>query len=329
MKKFTKISSGVIGGLLLFFITTYYVDYPSYSYEQSSLPTSFDEFYQKQLKESQAKGARPGNEERLVRYSTGKTKFAILYIHGFGASRAEGEYITDRIAKTYKANTYYLRLPGHGTNPEDHRDTPFSEYLKTAEDALQMMDQLGEKTVVFGTSMGGLITTYLASKYPEKITAIVLASPFYDFTDKSGNIYNFIWGKNFVQAAFGEIRGNTSRPENDPSFAYWYKDQYYAAIQNLSDLKRAIGTQEVYEKVTLPVLMLYYYKSQEEQDKSADVSKMLAVYDEFGGSSGPNPLSRKVQIENGNHVLLSEYVESDKVTIEAEIKKFLDTIFPN
>ncbi|MEO1224073.1 MAG: hypothetical protein AAFX92_07575, partial [Pseudomonadota bacterium] len=44
----------------------------------------------------------------------------LLYIHGFGASRGEGEYVFDRVAEKYRANTYYMRLPGHGTNKEDH-----------------------------------------------------------------------------------------------------------------------------------------------------------------------------------------------------------------
>ncbi len=322
MKKLGKILGGSALVVGIFLATTYYIDYPSYSYEKTTLPESFEEFYENQLRISKEKNVRPDNEERLVRYSSGKTPLAILYIHGFGASRGEGEYVTDIIAKEFKANTYYLRLPGHGTNKEDHRDTKFKEYLKVAEDSFLMMDRLGERIVVIGTSMGGLITTYLASKYPEKIAGIVLVSPFYNFKDKTGNIYNFIWGKELVKSLLGEIRKSTREPDH-PSFKYWYYDQYYDAVQNLNDLKRVIATSEVFENVTVPVLMFYYYKSPEEQDPSADVARMLEVFEQFGKSSSPSPLNRKVQVQNGAHVLFSKYVDSDKELLIRETIDFI------
>ena len=115
---------------------------PHYEYVQNDLPADFETFYQQKLAESAAKKARPGNEEKLIRFAP-KTNIAFLYIHGFTASRAEGEYVMDSIANLYQANTYYLRLPGHGTNKEDHAATKFSDYLTTGMDALQMVQQLG------------------------------------------------------------------------------------------------------------------------------------------------------------------------------------------
>src|SRR5690606_3621994 len=97
---------------------------PGQSYEYHSDLTesqkaSFDAYLQHRLEVGAEKGARPGNEERLIRYGD-KTPIAFLYIHGFGASRAEGEMVMDEIAARYKANTFYLRLPGHGTDMDDH-----------------------------------------------------------------------------------------------------------------------------------------------------------------------------------------------------------------
>ncbi len=326
MKKFGKVLGSILGVFVVVLGTTYYIDFPSYSYEQTSLPSSFDTYYKDKLQESKNKNARPANEEKLIRYSKDKTPIAILYIHGFGASRAEGEYVVDRIAEKLKANTYYLRLPGHGTNIEDQRDTGFENYLKTSEDTLLMMDRLGDKVIVIGTSMGGLITTYLASKYPEKITAIVLASPYYDFKDKTGNIYAFNWGKYVVDKAFGEMRKNKNQDPDDPSFKYWYRNQYYSAVQNLSNLKRVVANSDIYEKVTVPVLMFYYYKSETDQDSSADVSKMLEAFDEFGKSSQPNPLNKKVNVSEGAHVLLSEFVKTDKELILKETEDFIKKV---
>ncbi len=153
--------------------------------------TTFDEFYKYKLAKSRELNVRPGNEEKLIRKSPGKTPIAILYIHGFGASRAEGEEVVDKIADTFSANTYYLRHPGHGTTPEDHRDRVYYDYLEEGRVALKMTRLLGDKVIVIGSSMGGLVATHLAAQYPEDVSGLVLASPFYDFEDKTSRILNF------------------------------------------------------------------------------------------------------------------------------------------
>jgi len=107
----------------------------------------------------------------------------VLYLHGFGASRGEGEWVADRVAAARGANLYYVRLPGHGTNPDDHASHGFEEYLDTAEDAFRMTETLGDRVILMGTSTGGLIATWLAARHPERVRALVLASPLYGFRD--------------------------------------------------------------------------------------------------------------------------------------------------
>lgn len=112
------------------------------------LKDSFEDFYQQKLELSKLKNARKDNQEKLIRHDAGVTDYAILYIHGFGASRAEGELVTDSLSSRLKANTYYLRLPGHGTNRDDHAESTFSEYIHEVEEALAMMPKLGKKQLL-------------------------------------------------------------------------------------------------------------------------------------------------------------------------------------
>jgi hypothetical protein len=44
----------------------------------------------------------------------------------------------------------------------------------------------------------------------------------------------------------------------------------------------AIVQPEVFEKIKVPVLMLYYYKDEENQDKVVSVEAMLKAFDELG-----------------------------------------------
>ncbi|TGM52730.1 alpha/beta hydrolase [Leptospira adleri] len=319
---------GISGAFALFLVITFYSEVPKYEYQPAQLHSDFDAYYKEKLQISLSKKARPGNEEKLVRYSPGKTEAAILYIHGFGASRAEGEEVTDKLAKDLKTNLYYLRLPGHGTNLEDHRDTRFDQILQDAETSFLETEKLGKKTILIGTSMGGLIATYLAAKYPEKVQVLILASPFYDFTNPFGGLYQFSWGKEFAHLLLGKIRKSTEEQRKDPSSAFWYRDQYLAAVQNVSDMREFVLNSDPFSKITSPVLMFYYYKNDQEQDKSASVKSMLNAFDKIQKNGKANPLNKAVRLEIGDHVLFSKYMVSDKERILKESEDFIRKVLP-
>ncbi|EQA37676.1 alpha/beta hydrolase family protein [Leptospira inadai serovar Lyme str. 10] len=326
MKRSIKFSLATVLIIVAAYTGVYYATLPSYQYKEHALPADFDSYYRMKLAETQAKGGRTGNEEKLVRFSPGKTKAAILYVHGFGASRAEGEASMDKIAAKLKANIYYLRLPGHGTNNEDHRDTDFREYLTTAEESLLMMDKLGDKIVLVGTSMGGLISTYLASKYPDKIHALILLSPFFDFTVPVAKLFYLPGGTSLAEMINGKIRKSPPRVEGDgigeKYYEYWYKDQYLSSVQHVSNAKKFIASNGTFANIHSPTLLIYYYKDKDHQDKVASVPAMLEAFSKFGGEH-PNPLNTKVAVEQGHHVLTSKHVSSDKEKIESSILDFL------
>ncbi len=326
--KILKWGLGILGAFALFLVITFYAEVPKYEYKPTQLHSDFDAYYKEKLQISLSKKARPGNEEKLVRYSSGKTEAAILYIHGFGASRAEGEEVTDKLAKDLKTNLYYLRLPGHGTNIEDHRDTRFDQILQDAETAFLETEKLGKKTILIGTSMGGLIATYLAAKYPEKVQVLILASPFYDFTNPLGGLYEFSWGKEFGHLVLGKIRKSTEEQKRDPSSAFWYRDQYLAAVQNVSDLREFVLNSDPFSKITSPVLMFYYFKNDQEQDKSASVKSMLNAFDKIQKNGKASPLNKAVRLDIGDHVLFSKFMVSDKERIIKESEGFIRTVIP-
>lgn len=300
----------------------------SYTYQPVSIPESFEEFLERKLQESRENGVRPGNEERFIRQSDGKTDFVFLYIHGYGASRAEGEAVIDDLSEYYGANTYYLRIPGHGTTPEDHKCHSFQEYLQTAEEALHMMPLLGNRLVIFGTSMGGLLTTYLAAKHPDKIHAIVLVSPFYHFENKWGMTAGFSGGIWLMNTVMGPIRDKTRlrRGKLEGYQNYWYVKEYYAALRPLGRLRWFVAHRNTFENITTPSLLLYYFKDKKNKDRSASVQAMIKRFRKFGKAKRPHPANRHVALENADHVMLSKFVNTDKELIKKNIILFLQDV---
>lgn len=316
-----------LGAVILSFLIASCSSLPPYQYKKEKLPESFEAFYSQKLEASKKLKARPGNEERLVRFAPGKTPLAILYIHGFGASRADGEFVVDKIAKQFRANTYYLRLPGQGTNMEDQAKATRDDYLREAVTALMMMEKLGDNVIVIGTSMGGLLATYLAAEYPDKMKAVILASPFYNFASTAGRMLHC--GLFFkLMTKIMPVRVDTSPvpPEKDNWTLYWYKEEYLSAFRSVLDLTESYAREEVYTKVSVPVLMLYYYRDKEHQDRTAQVSSMREAFPLFGKAGKPNPLNREINIVNGTHVLLSKYEKSDWDTATREIGRFIGDV---
>lgn len=281
---------------------------------------SFADFYADKLRLSAQAGVSAGNGERLLRFAP-RTPMAMLYIHGFGASRADGEYVVERLAETLHANTYFMRLPGHGTRMQELERYEFDAYLRASEEALQQVGQLGERRVVIGTSLGGLLATYLAASQPHQIAALVLFSPFYDFVG-IGKLLNLPIGIRLATWIEGPIR-NTEQPAAlrtrvHPDYdKHWYTRELTSSLRVVRDLKRYAARPALFTRVRCPVLLFY-----DAHDDVASVAAMRTAFAAFGRQR----LSRELAVEYGNHILASAYVETDKTSILRESQRFLQAL---
>ncbi len=99
----------------------------------------------------------------------------MLLIHGFGGSPPEmrglGEFLAAR-----GLGVLGVRLAGHGTTPEDMAHTGWRDWVATAEEGLHRLDAQCRQVFLAGLSMGGLITLYLAARYPVS-GAVVMSTP--------------------------------------------------------------------------------------------------------------------------------------------------------
>ncbi len=314
------ILAAIITGLLL-------IPKSPYQYQPAGpIPGTFEEFLSTKVEAGRKAGTKPYTEERLIRKSAQKTPIAFLYIHGFGACREEGEAVMDVLAEDFKANTYFMRMPGHGTTREDHAKATAVQYLDEAEEALRMMPLLGDKVVVVGTSMGGLLATHLASRHPEQVTALLLASPFYDFAGQGALLARMPAPTLVARLVLGSERDTSRAPGWEPGFERcWYTHQYTSALGSMVDLWKLVAKDHVYQQVKAPTLLLYYYKDEKHQDDAASVKAMLESFAKFGGRA-PHPLNRAIAVENGDHVLFSRYKETDKKLIVKEAARFLNAV---
>jgi pimeloyl-ACP methyl ester carboxylesterase len=236
-----------------------------------------------------------------------KTTYSIVYIHGFGASWAEGEPVHRQLAKKYGCNLYLARLHDAGVRDQDaFEDLTPENFYAGAKEALSIAKTLGDSVVVIGCSAGGLLSLQLAAHHPE-LKGLVLYSPCVDIFESKLQMATGPWGKQILKAAAGEYSDITHYTPKRAN--YWLTRYHTNGLMTLQQTMDAVNRPENLVKIKVPVLMAYYYENEENQDKVVSVPAMLKAFDVLG-----TPARNKQKIalpKAGDHVIASYFTSKD------------------
>ena len=328
MKTTGKWLAGIILTLIIIYSAGPVPSKPDFSLHEAILPNSLTELESSINKSEKAvKGIKHDNQARIVWADSSKkekTKIAFLYLHGFSASQAEGDPVHRDLAKKYNANLYLSRLAEHGIDRGDSTmiNLTASEFEASAEAALSVAKRLGDEVVVIGTSAGGALTLFLASRHPE-IKAIILYSPCVKLFDRSALILDKPWGLQIASLVSGG-RVKNFEPESSIHANYWQLSYRIEALVALQNLVSNTMKPEIFAKIKCPVFLGYYYKNETEQDNTVSVPAMLKMFGELGTQA---ELKQKVAFPKaGAHVIASHIRSKDWQGVEEVTDKFLSDI---
>ena len=99
----------------------------------------------------------------------------VVLVHGFTASPWEMRLFGEAAAEA-GFTALGVRLPGHGTTPEDLAGRRYEEWLSTVEDGCRMLSARGLRIYGIGQSTGGLLLLAAAGRLP--ISGLILLSPY-------------------------------------------------------------------------------------------------------------------------------------------------------
>ncbi len=269
---------------------------------------------------------KPDNQARIVWADSTrkrKTPFSIVYLHGFGASQAEGAPVHTHLARHYGCNLYLARLQDHGTTGDSVflRLTP-ENYLASAKRALAIGQILGEKVIVVGTSAGGALSLYLAANQPA-VHALVLYSPAVELYSKSIALIDKPWGKQLMRTLVGSDYVDFPRRDSLQG-RYWLNRYRIEGLVTLQTFLDETMNRDTFAKVKCPVYLAYYHKTEEQEDKVVSVPAMLAMFGELGT---PATAKRKAAFPNTGHHVIASYIHSkDWRGVETDTQKFLEQV---
>lgn len=270
---------------------------------------------------------RPGNASFIDWYNDSlknPTDYVLLYLHGFSASPMEGHPVHVQVGEALGMNVYVPRLVEHGLETRDPllNMTPDRLWTSTKE-ALSIALALGDQVIVMGTSTGGTLALKLAAEFPEKVTALVLCSPNVRMYDKSAALLSRPWGLQIARAVMG---GDYRVIELDPDIdSYWYSTYRVESLVYLQQLIAETMKASVFQSVNQPVYTGYYYKDEENQDKTVSVEAIRWMFNTLGTPEAQKELTAFP--EAGSHVICSDLTSGSWEDVQAGILSFLKEQF--
>lgn len=150
-----------------------------------------------------------------------KTRLAVVYIHGFSASKEETRPLADKVAEELDANLFYTRLTGHGQDGAAMAEGNVNAWINDYEEALAIGRTIGDKVIVIATSTGASLATWAASQpgASKDVVAMALISPNYGVQASGAEMLLWPWGKQLAELIIGRERSFV--PRNASQEKYW------------------------------------------------------------------------------------------------------------
>ncbi len=255
--------------------------------------------------------------------SVRQTEYVFLYLHGFSATKHEGDTLRYMLPKRYGMNALYNRMAGHGLDEEDAlRMSGF-----TAEEAwnkalydFALAKRLGKKIIIGSCSTGSLLALRLAAKYPDDIAALINYSPNMGLPDPNTALLNGPWGLQIIKA----ITGSDYRivPEREDGIQPQCKPMSYSweSVVEMQHLVETVAKPELLASITTPTLNMVWFEDENNQDYVIDVAKARVMHAQLSGEK------KWVETAASEHVVLNHLLSSDLSNVYLHTFDFLDDI---
>ena len=324
MKKLLRILSALIVALALGLLMGPKPDQPVFINELPVLASPLGEIEDSIHNfESQNNALECAYTEVFWSDSLRQTEYSFLYLHGFSATKHEGDSFRYTLPRKYGMNAVFNRMAGHGLDENDgERMSTFtaeSAWNKALYD-FALAKRLGKKVVLGSCSTGSLLALRLARLYPQDVAAVLNYSPNMGLPDPNSALLNDPWGLQLTKLVYGtEYR---IVPERTDGIRIVCKPMAYSwesVVQMQHLVETAISEQELNE-IQVPVLNMVWYEDEEHQDYVIDVAKAKAMHEALGGPK------KWVTTAAKEHVIVNHQLSKDLETVYAETYSFLDRI---
>jgi esterase/lipase len=265
-------------------------------------------------REAAVETVRSGAEKEIVwadPTTKQKTPLAVIYVHGFSATKWETRPLPDKVAKALGANLFLTRRTGHGQDGEALAKASLNDWINDIAEAIAVGEKLGDRIVIIGGSTGGTLAIWAASnaRLINKVVGLVLISPNFQPKGFSVGLLNMPWGNYLLPMIFGDTR--SWEPTNEAHGQWWTTSYPSRAVFSMAALLRAV---EKIDKKALDVPAFFIFSP---KDTVVEPDATRRVFAEWGGPK------QEFLVENsedpGNHVIAGDILSPGTTDQLAEL----------
>jgi len=181
--------------------------------------------------------------------------------------------VTETVARSLGANSYFTRLTGHGRDGDAMGDATLNDWINDVWEAYEIGKRIGKKVIVIGNSTGAPLVAWLAGEAHD-LEALIFMSPNFKPADKAAGLLLWPWGSVLARIVEGEYF--EFEPKNSDHEKYWTSK---SASRSLLTMVAACktGLASDIENITIPVIILYT-----ENDQVISIPTVKQVFERFG-----------------------------------------------
>lgn len=237
-----------------------------------------------------------------------RTDWAIVYLHGFSASKGELRPVPDRVAAALGANLYFTRLTGHGRDGAAMAEATVADWVDDLAEAVAIGQRLGDRVVLIGTSTGGALAT-LAAARPElngALAGVVLLSPNFRAAGWGGRLIEWPWFRHWGPLLLGRER--SWEPLNAAQAETWTRRYPLVSVAPLGALTRTVRGLDL-SRMTVPALFLV-----STTDRTIDARLARVAAADWAGPSELVPVVLGPGDDPNGHVLAGDIMSPSRTS---------------
>ncbi|MEO8531559.1 MAG: alpha/beta hydrolase [Deltaproteobacteria bacterium] len=248
-----------------------------------------------------------------------RTKIAVVYLHGWSATRQEVSPVTEEVAKALGANVFFTRYTGHGLDGAALGKATAGDWLQDTGEALEIGHRLGDTVIVISASTGGSLAL-LAAVLGDRVDGYVLISPNFGLHHPLAFLLSWPWARDFVPFLVGEII--EWEPRSAEHAKFWTNRYPSTVLLPVATVAKAARDAD-YSTMTAPVLAIF---SDDDQVVRPDLTRLV-----LAGWGGPVTLFTPKLAAGGdpfNHMIAGN-IHSPAMTapVTAEILNWIAASF--
>ncbi|MDE3268944.1 MAG: alpha/beta fold hydrolase, partial [Pseudomonadota bacterium] len=194
--------------------------------------------------------------EKKVFWHQGKVMqrpIALVYLHGYSATRQEISPVCEQLAAKIGANIYFARLTGHGNGAEFLAQAKASDWQQDAVQSYQLGKLIGKQVILIGYSTGATLAAWLAAQGCYDIAAYIMLSPNFGLRDRRAELFRF----SFLYPLLYLLVGKEHKTPviNAKHNRYWTTTYPLVSLAEMLKLVREVRTSKVC--INQPLLLAY------------------------------------------------------------------------